>query len=117
MKDKLNESQKANWLEVVNLFKLNAEGTFSRMCATNPEGRHSLHVFTDASNIGYGCVAYVTTIENNPTSSFLCAKSKLKGSTVKRLHLNLELSGILFSEIIDRLVIILSKIFKKIVAF
>ena len=112
MKDKLNESQKTSWLEVVNLFKLNAEGVFSRMCTTSPEGRHSLHVFTDASNIGYGSVAYVATLENNPTSSFLCAKSKLKGSTVKSTIPKLELCGILFGlELIDRLATILSKIF------
>ena len=78
----------------------------------SPEDRHSPHEFKDALNIGYGSVAYVATIKN-PTSSFLCAKSKLKGSTVKRLHLKLELSGILFSELIDRLVTISSKKNKK----
>ena len=86
---------------------------FSRMCTVNPEGMHSLHVFTDASNVGYGSVAFVSTVEKNPTSSFLCAKSKLKGSTVKSTIPKLELRGILFGlELIDRLATILSKNFK-----
>ena len=48
-----------------------------------PGGQHTLHILTDASSIGFGVVAYVSTVEKNPSSSFLCAKSKLKGSTVK----------------------------------
>ena len=82
------------------------------MCSVNPEGKHSLHVFTDASNVGYGGVAFVSTIEKNPSSSFLCAKSKLKGSTVKSTIPKLELSGILFGlDLIDRLATIVNKIF------
>ena len=52
------------------------------MCTMSPEDRHSPHILTDALNIGYGSVADVATIENNPTSSFLCAKSKLKGHAI-----------------------------------
>ena len=74
-KDKLNEEQKLKWVEIVNLYKLNVKGIFSRMCTAKPEGKHTLHVMTDASGIGFGAVAYVSTVENNPSSSILCAKT------------------------------------------
>ena len=62
-KDKLNDVKKQEWMNVVQLYKLNAEGIFSRMCSVNPEGKHNLHVFMDASHVGYGGVAFVSTIE------------------------------------------------------
>ena len=112
-KDKLNEIQKQNWSKIVDLYKLNADGNFSRMCTVNPEGQHTLHVFTDASSIGFGGVAFVSTVEKSPSSSFLCSKSKLKGSTVKSTIPKLELSGILYGlDLIDRLVTISGNKFK-----
>ena len=75
-------------------------------------GKHRLHVLKDASNVGYGGVAFVSTVEDKPSSSFLCAKSKLKGSTVKTTIPKLELSGILFGlDLIDRLATIVNKSF------
>ena len=75
------------------------------MCTTNPEGQHTLHVITDASAIGFGVVAYVSSVGRDPDSSFLCSKSKLKGATVKSTIPKLELCGILYGlDLIERLV-------------
>ena len=111
--DKLNNEQKLRWKEIVHLYKSNVGKNFSRMCIVNPGDKHSLHMLTDASSVGYGSVAFVSTIGKNPSSSFLTAKSKLKGSNVKSTIPKLELSGILFGlELMDRLVTILNKSFK-----
>lgn len=68
---------------------------------------------TDASSIGFGVVAYVCTVDKNPSSSILCAKSKLKGSTVKSTIPKLELCGILYGlDLIDKLLNILENSFK-----
>ena len=104
-KDKLNDDQIHEWENIVDLFKLNANGNFGRMCTLNPEGQHTLHCFTDASEIGYAGVVFVSSVGENPSSKILCAKSKLKGSTVKSTIPKLELSGILFGlDLIDKLV-------------
>ena len=111
--DKLNNEQKLKWKEIVHLYKSNVEKKFSRMCIVNPGEKHTLHMLTDASSVGFGSVAFVSTIGKNPSSSFLTAKSKLKGSNVKSTIPKLELSGILFGlELMDRLVTILNKKFK-----
>ena len=95
-KDNLNVDQIETWKNIVRLFQLNADGFFPRMCTVNSKGTHTLHMFTDASEIGYGGVAYVTSHSDNTSSHILCAKSKLKGSTVRSTIPKLELSGILF---------------------
>ena len=76
----------------------------------NPGGVHTLHVFTNASGLGYGGGgAYVTSHSSNASSYLLCAKSKLKGSTVRSTIPKLELSGILFGlELLEKLVNILN---------
>ena len=113
MNSKLNNEQKSKWKEIVHLYKSNVGKNFSRMCIVNPDEKHRLHMFTDASSVGYGSVAFVSTVSENPSSLFLTAKSKLKGSTVKSTIPKLELSGILFGiELLDRLVTILNKSFK-----
>ena len=77
-KDHLNDTHIENWIKIVKLFKSNAEGFFPRMCTVNPGVMHTLHVFTDASGLGYGGVAHVTSHSGNASSYLLCAKSKLK---------------------------------------
>ena len=104
-KDKLSKEQIQSWITIVDLFKTNAAGKFYRICTPEPEGQHTLHVLTDASNIGFGVVAYVCTVEKNPRSYFLCAKSKLKGSTIKSTIPKLELCGILYGlDLLEKLV-------------
>ena len=80
MNTKLNNEQKLKWKEIVRLYRSNVGKNFSRMCIVNPDDKHRLHMFTDASSVGYGCVAFVSTVSENPSSLFLTAKSKLKGS-------------------------------------
>ena len=96
----------------MRLFQLNADGFFPRMCTVNSKGTHTLQMFTDASKIGYGGVAYVTSHSGNASSHLLCAKSKLKGSTVRSTIPKLELCGILFGlEILEKLINILNQKF------
>ena len=59
-----------------------------------------------------GGVAYVTSHSGNASSHLLCAKSKLKGSTVRSTIPKLELCGILFGlEILEKLINILNQKF------
>ena len=110
--DYLSKEQKEQWTSIVELYKQNLKGSFGRMCTQTPEGEHTLHVISDASGIGYGVVAYVSTVGEN-YSSFLCSKSKLKGSTVKATIAKLELCGILYGlDLIERLVNITGNFFK-----
>ena len=111
-KDKLNDKQKEDWKQIVNLYKINANSCFSRLVSVTPEGKHTLHMFTDASDIGYAGAAYVSTVGVSPTSKLLCAKSKLKGANVKSTIPKLELSGIIFGlEILDKILNISNKTF------
>ena len=108
----MNKEQKQKWAEIVNLYKLNANGNFNRMCTTNPEGEHILHVITDASSIGFGVVAYVSSVGIENNSLFLCSKSKLKGATVRSTIPKLELCGILYGlDLMERLVNITGNFF------
>jgi hypothetical protein len=45
------------------------------------DGTHALHIFCDASEIGYGCCAYIqTTFENGSTTArLLCSKTRVAG--------------------------------------
>ena len=104
-----NTNQIETLKSIVQLFILNADGFFPRMCTVNSGGPRTLHMFTDASDIGYGGVAYVTSHSGNASSHLLCAKSKLKGSTVRSTIPKLELCGILFGlEILEKLINILN---------
>ena len=48
-----------------------------KCCVTkDPKLPHSLHIFTDASQVAYGVVGYVVSRGMNITSKCLCSKSK-----------------------------------------
>ena len=95
-KGKLNSKQIEEWKNVTQMFKLNVTKSFQRCVSVNTKGQHSLHIFTDASDIGFGVVAYVVSHNIIKTSRLLCAKSKLKKSNTHTTIPRLELCGILF---------------------